>query len=215
MPKKSLSCRASRSQTIKDIIRAMSHASCRNLALGNNVMTGRMKPYQLLPLLLILLLLTACGAVGDEIVFAAAPWQDGETSEYDVISAQGDRAGTAVWQWRATPTGWQQTYTVTLPSRVDSGVMLLGHDLLPQTSDMERGGAAYATTVDLPYVQQSQAADSKLLLSLDDPEQHNPDLIRRLVNAGAEIQFVGEARRTLEEIYLQLVQEEEVSNGQN
>ena len=109
-------------------------------------MTGRMKPYQLLPLLLVLLLLTACGAAGDEIVFAAAPWQDGETSEYDVISAQGERVGTAVWQWHTSPTGWQQTYTVTLPSRVDSGVMLLGHDLLPQTSEMARGGAAYATT---------------------------------------------------------------------
>jgi ABC-2 type transport system ATP-binding protein len=66
------------------------------------------------------------------------------------------------------------------------------------------------TVADLPYVQQSQAADSKLLLSLDNPEQHNPDLIRRLVNAGAEIQFVGESRRTLEEIYLQLVQEDGV-----
>jgi uncharacterized membrane protein YhfC len=124
----------------------MSHASRRNLALPNNVMTGRMKPYQLLPLLLVLLLLTACGAAGDEIVFAAAPWQDGETSEYDVISAQGERVGTAVWQWHTSLTGWQQTYTVTLPSRVDSGVMLLGHDLLPQTSEMARGGAAYATT---------------------------------------------------------------------
>jgi ABC-2 type transport system ATP-binding protein len=75
---------------------------------------------------------------------------------------------------------------------------------------------AYLPTVaDLPYLQQSQATDNKLLLSVADPEQHNPDLIRRLVNAGAKIQFVGEARRTLEEIYLQLVQEEEVGDGQN
>jgi ABC-2 type transport system ATP-binding protein len=71
------------------------------------------------------------------------------------------------------------------------------------------------TVAGLPYLQQSQAADNKLLLSVEDPEQHNPDLIRRLVNAGAEIQFVGEARRTLEEIYLQLVQEEEVGDGEN
>ncbi|MFO7537372.1 MAG: YhfC family glutamic-type intramembrane protease, partial [Chloroflexota bacterium] len=107
-----------------------------------------MKPYQLVPLLFALLFLAACGAVGDEIVLGAAPWQDGESSEYDVIGAQGERVGTAVWQWHTTPTGWQQTYTVTLPSRVDSGLMLLGHDLLPRTSEMERGGVAYATSYD-------------------------------------------------------------------
>jgi ABC-2 type transport system ATP-binding protein len=66
----------------------------------------------------------------------------------------------------------------------------------------------------LPYIQQSEAEANNLLLSLTDPEQHNPDLIRRLVNAGADIQFVSEARRTLEEIYLQLVQEEGESDGQ-
>jgi uncharacterized membrane protein YhfC len=107
-----------------------------------------MKPYQIVPLLLALLFLAACGTVGEEIVLGAAPWQDGETSEYDVIGTQGERIGTAVWQWHTTPTGWQQTYTVTLPSRVDSGLMLLGHDLLPRTSEMERGGVAYATTYD-------------------------------------------------------------------
>jgi len=62
---------------------------------------------------------------------------------------------------------------------------------------------------ELPYVKQSQATDNLLLLSLEEPERHNPELIRLLVNAGADIQFVGEARRSLEEIYLQLVQEEE------
>jgi uncharacterized membrane protein YhfC len=114
--------------------------------MSSSILKFIMKPNQLLPFLFALLLLTACGTVGDEIVFEAVPWQDGETSEYDVIGAQGDRMGTAVWQWHTTPTGWQQTYTVTLPSRVDSGVMLLGHDLLPRTSEMERGGVAYATT---------------------------------------------------------------------
>jgi uncharacterized membrane protein YhfC len=91
------------------------------------------------------LLLVGCGAAGEEIALGAAPWQDGEVSEYIILNAQGDAVGAAVWQWRVVPEGWRQTYTVTLPSRVDSGVMLLGHDLLPQTSEMERGGAAYAT----------------------------------------------------------------------
>ena len=65
----------------------------------------------------------------------------------------------------------------------------------------------------LPYVQQSQAEANKLLISLDEPERYNPELIRLLVNAGAEIQFVNEARRSLEEIYLQLVQGEDENDG--
>jgi ABC-2 type transport system ATP-binding protein len=44
-----------------------------------------------------------------------------------------------------------------------------------------------------------------LVVSLEDPERDNPQLIRALVDAGAEIQFVGELRRTLEDVYLRLV----------
>lgn len=57
----------------------------------------------------------------------------------------------------------------------------------------------------LPYLKQSQAIDNKLVLALDNPEHHNPDLIRLLVNAGANIQFVGELRHSLEDVYLQLI----------
>jgi ABC-2 type transport system ATP-binding protein len=53
-----------------------------------------------------------------------------------------------------------------------------------------------------------QAVDNKLVLTLDDPEERNPELIRLLVAAGADIQFVGELRHSLEDIYLQLVKEE-------
>lgn len=57
----------------------------------------------------------------------------------------------------------------------------------------------------LPFVQSIQAVDNKLVIHLDEPEEHNPELIRILVSLGAEIQFVGELRRTLEEVYLQLM----------
>ena len=57
----------------------------------------------------------------------------------------------------------------------------------------------------LPYVQQVEALESKLVVSLEEPEAHNPEMIRLLVAAGAEIQFVGELRHSLEDIYLQLV----------
>jgi ABC-2 type transport system ATP-binding protein len=52
--------------------------------------------------------------------------------------------------------------------------------------------------------------DNKIIVSVEDPDAVNPDLIRTLVHAGADIQFVGELRHSLEDIYLQLVNAEEV-----
>jgi ABC-2 type transport system ATP-binding protein len=57
----------------------------------------------------------------------------------------------------------------------------------------------------MPFVKQAQMMDDKLVVTLDDPEEHNPEIIRLLVGAGANIQFVGELRRSLEDVYLQLV----------
>jgi ABC-2 type transport system ATP-binding protein len=57
----------------------------------------------------------------------------------------------------------------------------------------------------LPFVHEAKVIDNKLLVNLDDPEMHNPEIIRTLVGAGAEIQFVGELRHSLEDVYLQLV----------
>jgi ABC-2 type transport system ATP-binding protein len=55
------------------------------------------------------------------------------------------------------------------------------------------------------YVNAVQTMENKLVVQLDDPEAHNPELIRALVEAGADLQFVGELRRRLEDVYLQLV----------
>jgi ABC-2 type transport system ATP-binding protein len=55
------------------------------------------------------------------------------------------------------------------------------------------------------FVQSVEMVENKIIASLDDPDAHNPELIRALVQAGAEIQFVGELRRRLEDVYLQLV----------
>jgi len=51
------------------------------------------------------------------------------------------------------------------------------------------------------------AVDNKLLVSLEDPKRINPHIIRTLVSAGADIQFVGELRHSLEDIYLQTMRE--------
>jgi ABC-2 type transport system ATP-binding protein len=57
----------------------------------------------------------------------------------------------------------------------------------------------------LPNVREAKIVDNKLLVNLDDPEAQNPAIIRALVGAGADIQFVGELRHSLEDVYLQLV----------
>ncbi len=57
----------------------------------------------------------------------------------------------------------------------------------------------------LKFVREVKVVENKLLVNLEDPEAHNPEIIRVLVGAGAELQFVGELRHSLEDVYLQLV----------
>jgi len=57
----------------------------------------------------------------------------------------------------------------------------------------------------LPFVKEAQRVEHKLVIGLDDPETHNPALVRLLVEAGADVQFVGELRHSLEDVYLSLV----------
>ena len=57
----------------------------------------------------------------------------------------------------------------------------------------------------LPFVHEVKAVDRKLVVTLDDPEAQNPEIIRTLVGMGADLQFVGELRHSLEEVYLQLM----------
>jgi ABC-2 type transport system ATP-binding protein len=57
----------------------------------------------------------------------------------------------------------------------------------------------------LDFVTDVKVMDNKLVVQLDDPDLHNPDMIRALVDANADIQFIGELRYSLEEVYLQLV----------
>jgi ABC-2 type transport system ATP-binding protein len=64
------------------------------------------------------------------------------------------------------------------------------------------------TLQELPYAKRIESIDNKLVVALDEPEAHNPAMIRLLVNAGADIQFVGELRHTLEDVYLQLLKDE-------
>jgi ABC-2 type transport system ATP-binding protein len=59
-----------------------------------------------------------------------------------------------------------------------------------------------------PDITEARLVDGKIVATINDPEAHNPELIRLMVAEGAEIQFVGELRRSLEDVYLQLVKED-------
>ncbi len=64
----------------------------------------------------------------------------------------------------------------------------------------------------LPFARDVQCLTTetgdKLVVALDQPETQNPVIVRKLVEAGAEIQFVGELRHSLEEVYLSLLNRE-------
>jgi ABC-2 type transport system ATP-binding protein len=55
------------------------------------------------------------------------------------------------------------------------------------------------------FVQKAETIEDKLVVTLDDPDAQNPELVRALVEHGAQIRFVGELRRSLEDVYLHLV----------
>jgi len=57
----------------------------------------------------------------------------------------------------------------------------------------------------LSKVKDVKLVDNKLIVSVDDPQAQNPDIVRALVGLGADVQFVGELRRSLEEVYLELI----------
>jgi ABC-2 type transport system ATP-binding protein len=50
------------------------------------------------------------------------------------------------------------------------------------------------------------ANDGALTVMLDDPELHNPGLIRALIAAGAPVRYVEPATGSLEDAYLALVE---------
>lgn len=57
----------------------------------------------------------------------------------------------------------------------------------------------------LPHVRGVSASNRTLTLDVADPERHNPDVIKAVVEAGGRIQFVDEERFTLEDVYLRLI----------
>jgi ABC-2 type transport system ATP-binding protein len=60
----------------------------------------------------------------------------------------------------------------------------------------------------IPGVKAVEQVENKLVVSLEDPDATNPLITRALVQAGAEIRFIGELRHSLEQVYLDLLHSE-------
>ena len=59
----------------------------------------------------------------------------------------------------------------------------------------------------LPFVRNVARDTDRLFIQVDDPETSNPDLIRKLVEKGADIQNVTEEQHSLSDIYIRLMDE--------
>jgi ABC-2 type transport system ATP-binding protein len=57
----------------------------------------------------------------------------------------------------------------------------------------------------LPGIRGVESSENRLIISLENPEEQNPAIVRCLVDQGADIQFVGELRHSLEDIYLEMI----------
>ncbi|MGD6807172.1 MAG: ABC transporter ATP-binding protein [Candidatus Bathyarchaeia archaeon] len=52
-----------------------------------------------------------------------------------------------------------------------------------------------------------RTVDNKLILEIDKPEEDNPQVVKAVVLAGGNVQYVTELRSTLEDVYLKLIRE--------
>jgi len=57
----------------------------------------------------------------------------------------------------------------------------------------------------MPFVSSASRRDNKLVLDVNDPEEDDPEILKLLVARGYRVQFVGEVKHSLEDVYLKLV----------
>ena len=60
--------------------------------------------------------------------------------------------------------------------------------------------------LDLPFVKEAELSGNVLALRVEDPERDNPLLVQRLVELGAQVKYVTREERTLEDVYLELME---------
>ena len=75
---------------------------------------------------------------------------------------------------------------------------------------LENVSGAVVTAVErLIVVKKLKIVENKLVLDVEDPERDNPKIVKTIVAAGGNIQFVSELRSSLEDVYLKLIREAE------
>ncbi|MGD6853418.1 MAG: ABC transporter ATP-binding protein [Candidatus Bathyarchaeia archaeon] len=71
----------------------------------------------------------------------------------------------------------------------------------------EVSDSVLATVKRIGSVKAVRTQDNKLILDMEDPELDNPEVVRAIVLAGGNVQYVTELRSTLEDVYLKLIRE--------
>ena len=71
----------------------------------------------------------------------------------------------------------------------------------------EAGNGLVEAVSKFAFAHDVKIVENKIVVTLDDPDSQNPEIIRTLVGAGADIRFVGELRHSLEDVYFQLVKQ--------
>ena len=95
----------------------------------------------------------------------------------------------------------QRLVSVDTPSRLRQ--TLYGHSVLIRMRIVSPAHLAKARS--LPFVEAAEQTADGLSVKLRDPEENNPQLIRALLSAGADIQFVEEVSHSLESVYFDLM----------
>jgi ABC-2 type transport system ATP-binding protein len=55
------------------------------------------------------------------------------------------------------------------------------------------------------FVKNVEVHEDKVIVGLDNPEEGNPHIVKALVEAGVQVQFVSEVRHSLEDVYFSLI----------
>jgi ABC-2 type transport system ATP-binding protein len=116
---------------------------------------------------------------------------------------------------------FMNTHNLAEAERVCDRIAVLKTKLIRVGSpeDLERSISSRKTVVQLESIVDSvlvaikklgtvknvSTSENKLILDMDDPEKDNPQLVKAIVAAGGNIQYLTELRSTLEDVYLKLV----------
>jgi ABC-2 type transport system ATP-binding protein len=80
---------------------------------------------------------------------------------------------------------------------------LSGHQIVVKLRNASQ--SMVETIKSLAFAKNVEQLDGTITLSVNSPEQDNPELVRALVRAGADVQSVTESSRSLEEVYFSVM----------